>query len=78
MSAGHIDKLLRLWAASLAQENKDPPFHSHVDLYETIDATRLGDVRWESFKVMYNGNLPAEEVQWAPKALQCLAVLDCL
>jgi len=69
MSAGHIDKLLQLWAASLASENKDPPFDSHVDLYETIDATRLGDVRWESFRVMYSGNLPAGGVPPWMKAM---------
>jgi Plavaka transposase len=62
MSAGHIDKLLRLWAASLALHNDDPPFHSHVGLYETIDATMLGDVKWTSFSTRYDGNLPAGEV----------------
>jgi len=62
MSAGHIDHLLQLWAASLAKHNDDPPFRSHEDLYETIDATTLGDVKWESFSVKYNGSMPNGEV----------------
>src|SRR5258707_13727149 len=85
MSAGHIDKLLQLWAASLASENKDLPFDSHVDLYETIDATRLGDVRWESFRVMYSGNLPAGGVlPWMKATYKswdgdpCAIVKNCL
>jgi len=65
MSAGNINTLLQLWAASLAPHNEDPPFHSSKDLYDTIDSTTLGDVRWESFSVKYNNDLQNEdEVPW--------------
>jgi hypothetical protein len=62
MSAGHIDALLSLWAASLAQHHDEPPFKSHNDLYHTIDATPLGDVPWESFSVKYNGEFPEGDI----------------
>lgn len=58
MSAGHIDTLLTLWAASLACHRDTPPFRLHADLYNTIDASPLGDVAWESFSLKYNGPLP--------------------
>jgi Plavaka transposase len=62
MSGGHINTLLDLWAASLAKHDDKPPFHSHGDMYDTIDATPLGDVKWESFSLCYNGNVPEGEV----------------
>jgi Plavaka transposase len=61
-SAGHIDSLLHLWAASLVKHHDDPPFMNHADLYNTIDSTPLGDVPWESFSLKYNGDLPATDV----------------
>jgi len=62
MSGGDIDILLNLWAASLAAHDDNPPFASHNDLYNTIDATPIGDVPWESFSVRYNGAKPEGEV----------------
>jgi Plavaka transposase len=67
MSAGHIDDLLELWAASLARHDDEAPFNSHRDLYETIDSTALGDVQWENFTLRYNNNLPDGE---APSWMQ--------
>lgn len=65
MSAGDIDTLLRLWAASLAEHGAEPPFSSHKDIYDTIDSTPLGDVVWESFNLRYNGEIPRGEVpEW--------------
>ena len=65
MSAGDIDHLLKLWAASLAEHGAEPPFSSHKDLYNTIDSTPLGDVMWESFSIRYNGELPTGAVpEW--------------
>jgi hypothetical protein len=58
MSASDIDCLLNLWAASLAEHGKPPPFASHKDLYDTIDSTPHGDVQWENFSLRYNSNLP--------------------
>jgi hypothetical protein len=62
MSAGDINCMLNLWAASLAIHNDEPPFSNTTDLYRTIDSTPLGDVAWESFSLQYNGVQPAEGV----------------
>ncbi|KAG2029452.1 hypothetical protein BDR03DRAFT_936837 [Suillus americanus] len=62
MSAGQIDTLLDLWAATLIRHNDSPPFTDHRDLYKTIDSTPLGDVAWETFTMSYNGVKPAEDI----------------
>jgi len=62
MSATGIDTLLDLWAASLLKHQDSPPFADHGDLYQTIDATPLGDVPWEHFTTAYNGERPNGEV----------------
>ncbi|KAG1802552.1 uncharacterized protein BJ212DRAFT_1449973 [Suillus subaureus] len=54
MSAGQIDTLLDLWAATLIKHNDSPPFTGHHNLYETIDSTPLG-----AFSC---GTRPAEDV----------------
>ncbi|KIJ06058.1 hypothetical protein PAXINDRAFT_20728 [Paxillus involutus ATCC 200175] len=41
-----------------------PPFIDHKDLYGTIDATLLGDVPWESFKLKYHGERPVVTPPW--------------
>lgn len=58
MSAGDIDFILNLWAASLAQYGDIPPFSSHGNMYDDIDSTPLGDLPWESFSLQYNGTVP--------------------
>lgn len=58
MSASDIDTLLNLWGASEASHGQSAPFQNHKDMYNTIDATPLGDVKWESFSLHYNGNQP--------------------
>ncbi|KAG2042019.1 hypothetical protein BDR03DRAFT_839831, partial [Suillus americanus] len=62
MSAGQIDTLLDLWAATLIKHQDSPPFTGHRDLYETIDSTPLGDITWETFSMSYNGVKPAHNV----------------
>ncbi|KAG0704886.1 hypothetical protein DFH29DRAFT_981215 [Suillus ampliporus] len=59
-SAKQIDTLLDLWAALLIKHNDAPPFTGHCDLYNTIDATPLGDVPWETFSMSYN------EIEYVP------------
>jgi hypothetical protein len=54
MSAGNINILLDLWAASLLKHEEPPPFASATDMYETIDSTPLGDIPWQSFSVTYD------------------------
>lgn len=58
MSAGNINTLLNLWAASLIKYGDDPPFINTEDLYRKIDSTSLGDVKWESFSMSYQGEQP--------------------
>ena len=60
MSAGDINFILSLWAASLVIHDDEPPFSNATELYGTIDQTPLGDVAWESFSLQYNGLQPAE------------------
>ena len=55
MSGGDIDSLLNIWETlGLAQgDDSGPPFRNHIDLYNTIDSTPLGDVPWERFITSY-------------------------
>jgi hypothetical protein len=62
MSAGDINFILDLWAASLAVHNDEAPFSNAKDLYNTIDATPLGNVPWQSFTLQYNETLPTCDV----------------
>ncbi|KAJ6480604.1 hypothetical protein C8R47DRAFT_1074339 [Mycena vitilis] len=61
MSAGAIDELMQNWAAR-PESAGDPPFADHEDLYNTIDATEIGHVPWESFTVTYNKPIVAGDV----------------
>jgi hypothetical protein len=62
MSAGDINSLLSLWAASLAVHGDEPPFSSATDMHNTIDSTPLGDLAWESFSLQYNGTQPVDNI----------------
>jgi hypothetical protein len=62
MSAGDINFILSLWAASLAIHNDEPPFSRAMHMYSTIDSTPLGDIPWQSFSLQYNGTRPAGDV----------------
>jgi hypothetical protein len=62
MSASDIDTLLNLWSASAAAHGGSAPFQNHKHLYDTIDATPLGDIPWKSFSLHFNGNQPEGEV----------------
>ena len=60
MLVPNINKLL-----DLLKHNKPPPFANHLDLYNTIDLTPLGDVAWQSFSIQYDGDVPEGTVpQW--------------
>lgn len=58
MPQAQIDTLFDIWAASTGALGGDPPFANHGDLYNTIDATKLGDAPWQSFSAGYTGELP--------------------
>ncbi|KAG1752172.1 hypothetical protein EDB19DRAFT_1903559 [Suillus lakei] len=62
MSAGDINILLDLWAATLLKYDDKPPFADCHDLHRTVDNTPLGDVKWQSFKVRYTGEKPTSDV----------------
>ncbi|KAL7278565.1 hypothetical protein ACG7TL_007564 [Trametes sanguinea] len=66
MSAGNIDALLQIWAATTAPHNTSPPFTSQADMYETIDRTPLGDVQWESFSLSYSKDAELEDANVMP------------
>ncbi|KAG1845610.1 hypothetical protein C8R48DRAFT_750725 [Suillus tomentosus] len=48
--ARKIDAHLALWASTLLKHGDAPPFADHQDLYATIDAIPLGEVKWECEK----------------------------
>jgi len=62
MPAAQIDTLMDLWMSSALPHGAEAPFESARDLYKTIDASTAGDVKWESFKLKYEGVKPAEKV----------------
>ncbi|KZP08510.1 hypothetical protein FIBSPDRAFT_901232 [Athelia psychrophila] len=62
MSAGNIDKLFKIWDNHASATGGEVPFANHKDLYSVIDATTVGDVPWQSFKLKYSGPLPDEDV----------------
>jgi hypothetical protein len=66
ISQKKVDKLLEIWAATLVPHNDTPPFTNHQCLHQQIDAIRLGDVKWESATLKYNGPPPttARPPEW--------------
>ncbi|KAG1889010.1 uncharacterized protein F5891DRAFT_1131907 [Suillus fuscotomentosus] len=58
MPARKIDAHLALWASTLLKHGDAPPFADHQDLYATIDAIPLGEVKWECFSCSYTGEKP--------------------
>jgi hypothetical protein len=66
MSGKKIGELMDIWAAY--QQDKgddlDPPFSGAKDLYDTIDATELGDVPWQAFTVQFSGEIPDDVPPW--------------
>lgn len=65
MSAGHINELFELWAASNVALGGSPPFKNSRDMYQTIDLATLGDVPWQSFTLRYQGEIdPTQSPSW--------------
>ncbi|KAF8815301.1 hypothetical protein BYT27DRAFT_7226011 [Phlegmacium glaucopus] len=69
MSAGNIDILMNLWASRQERKHEevDPPFSNARDLHTRIDLISLGDIAWEAFKVMYDGEVPPDSPSWMTK-----------
>ena len=67
MSATKINELLAIMASMY---DNDPPFCSHRDMYDTIDATRHGDSPWQLFSVTYSGVMPDDPLLgWLPSMI---------
>ncbi|KIK19244.1 hypothetical protein PISMIDRAFT_108073 [Pisolithus microcarpus 441] len=64
MSAGNLNILLNLWVASLVEVGGHPIFSSHTKMYQTIDNTQFGDVKWQSFAVKYTGDAEVDPAPW--------------
>ena len=62
MSARQINILLDILAAFADVRDEEPPFSTATQLYNTIDMIPLGEVRWESFVLQYDGHRPAENI----------------
>lgn len=60
MSAGNIDKLFKIWGNHAASTTGEAPFTNHKELYAAIDATTVGEVPWQSFKLRYCDSLPEQ------------------
>ena len=58
MLASDINFITGLWAASPAPHNNSPPSKNAKDLYDTINATPLGDIPWQSFSLKYTRPKP--------------------
>lgn len=56
MSAGNINELLQIWAATLPPD-EDPPFINKRDLHQSIDSIELGDAPWHSFSISFDGEI---------------------
>lgn len=63
LSAQQVNKILLLWHATLAGNGLCAPFKDHNDLYNTIDATLVGGVPWESAIIDYKGPRPSNRPQ---------------
>ncbi|KIM63082.1 hypothetical protein SCLCIDRAFT_86539, partial [Scleroderma citrinum Foug A] len=61
MSGTKIDELLGIMASMY---DKDPLFHSHKNLCDTINATIHRDSPWKLFSVMYLGEMPDNPPSW--------------
>lgn len=70
MSAGQIDALMDIWAATLLESDlnnaqcKMPLFRNAKHLYNVIDNTPLAGTKWLKLSVKYSGNQPQPD--WLP------------
>ena len=69
MPASQINDLLQIWAAT-QHPDEELPFINKQHIYDTIDATILGDVPWQSFSVEFNGDVSELDHEGAPWKLK--------
>jgi len=68
MSQSNIDDLLELWALSLMKHDNLGPFDSYKHIYDTIDATHVGDAPWKSFQACVDVDLPDDAPSWRQRS----------
>jgi hypothetical protein len=62
MSAANTDKLMAMFAD---WQGGEPPFKDHNEVYDTIDASDLGDMPWQLSSFRYQGEIPDGKVpEW--------------
>jgi hypothetical protein len=64
MSQNNINHLLELWGLSLMKDNDMGPFTNYKEIYDTINATNLGDAPWKCFSAGFDDDLPDDAPQW--------------
>ena len=60
LSQPKVDKLLNIWAATLAPHNDEPPISNYRDLHTQIDSIDLGFVPWKAWTARYQGQRPVD------------------
>jgi hypothetical protein len=61
MAAADVDTLMEYWEDDHARRL----FSDHKELYDTIDASKLGDVPWQKASLNYQGERPCGPVpEW--------------
>jgi hypothetical protein len=64
MSQTNIDELMELWALTMAKHDDLGPFQSYQHMYDTIDATRLGDAPWKCFEATLDHEAGPNALSW--------------
>ena len=59
MSVGNTDKMM---AMATKFQHGESLFKNHKDLYNTIDASELGEVLWKSTPLRYQAEIPNGQV----------------
>jgi hypothetical protein len=64
---------MQLWSVTTDGSPSPAPFQNHREMYNTIDATPLGDIPWSSFTVQYDRERPTDSddvPQWMTAPFQ--------
>ena len=64
MPAGQIDDLLNIVAMMNAAAGGEASFTTHKDIYNTINATTLGNTPWDHFNLNYQGKTDENSPSW--------------
>lgn len=76
MPASQINDLLQILAAT-QHPDEELPFVNKQHIYDTINATILGDVPWQSFSVEFNGDVSKLDHEGTPWKLKSYDVWFC-